>query len=155
MAEPLPICHLNGEWPALREARISPLDRSFLFGDGVYEVVPVFEGRPFRFAEHFDRLSRSLAALHIRDPHSRDAWRALVHELMQRNGGGADLIFAFGAAFDRHEKFFELQGPHQPALRALRRDVAAQRAPGPAEVGAVLPHRPCGGRAEREQEQPG
>ena len=109
MAEPLPICHLNGEWPALREARISPLDRSFLFGDGVYEVVPVFEGRPFRFAEHFDRLSRSLAALRIRDPHTRDDWRALVRELMQRNGGGDMYVYvqvSRGAEYGRNHAPF-------------------------------------------------
>lgn len=88
MAEPLPICHLDGEWTPLREARISPLDRGFLFGDGVYEVVPVFQGRPFRFSEHFDRLTRSATALRISDPHSREEWRELVRELMARNGGG-------------------------------------------------------------------
>jgi D-alanine transaminase len=93
MASPLPICHLNGEFLPLAEARISPLDRSFLFGDGVYEVVPVLEGRPFRFAEHFDRLARSLAAVRMRDPHTRDAWRALVRELMARNGGGRMYVY--------------------------------------------------------------
>lgn len=88
MGEPLPICHLDGAWMPLAEARVSPLDRGFLFGDGVYEVVPVFQGRPFRFVEHFDRLARSATALRIPDPHSRDEWRALVRELMARNGGG-------------------------------------------------------------------
>ena len=93
MPSPLPICHLNGEFLPLAEARISPLDRSFLFGDGVYEVVPVFEGRPFRFTEHFDRLARSLAAVRMRDPHDRDGWRALVRELMARNGGGRMYVY--------------------------------------------------------------
>lgn len=93
MAEPLPVCHLNGEWPLLREARISPLDRSFLFGDGAYEVVPVFRGRPFRFAEHFDRLARSLREIRCRDPHSREQWRALIAELMRRNGGGDMYVY--------------------------------------------------------------
>lgn len=93
MAEPLPVCHLNGEWPLLHEARISPLDRGFLFGDGAYEVIPVFAGRPFCFTEHFDRLSRSLAAIRLRDPHTRDAWRELLRELMQRNGGGDMYVY--------------------------------------------------------------
>jgi len=88
MAAPLPICYLNGEWLPLAEAKISPLDRSFLFGDGVYEVVPVFAGRPFRFDEHFDRLGRSCAALSLRDPHDRDVWRAILRGLLDRNGGG-------------------------------------------------------------------
>jgi D-alanine transaminase len=105
MAEPLPICHLDGDWLPLREARISPLDRSFLFGDGVYEVVPVFAGRPFRFTEHFDRLTRSAAAIRLRDPHTRDEWRALVRELMARNGGGELYVYvqvSRGAEFGRN-----------------------------------------------------
>lgn len=105
MAEPLPICHLDGAWIPLREARISPLDRGFLFGDGVYEVVPVFQGRPFRFKEHFDRLTRSATALGIPDPHSRDAWRDLVRELMARNGGGDLYVYVQltrGAEFGRN-----------------------------------------------------
>ncbi len=58
MAAPLPWCLLNGERMALADARISPLDRSFLFGDGVYEVIPVYDGRLFRPRTHFERLAR-------------------------------------------------------------------------------------------------
>ncbi len=47
MPDPLPQCYLNGEYVALRDARISPLDRGFLFGDSVYEVLPIFGGRMF------------------------------------------------------------------------------------------------------------
>lgn len=93
MAAPLPTCHLNGEYLPLSEARISPLDRSFLFGDGVYEVVPVFDGRPFRFEEHFDRLTRSLAAVRMRDPHTREGWRSVVSGLIARNGGGDVYVY--------------------------------------------------------------
>ena len=57
MGEPLPICHLNGEFLPLRDARISPLDRGFLYSDGCYEVTPVYGGRPFRFQQHHDRLA--------------------------------------------------------------------------------------------------
>jgi len=55
---PLPVCYLNGEYLPLAEARVSPLDRAFLFGDAVYEVVPVYASRPFRLREHLDRLAR-------------------------------------------------------------------------------------------------
>jgi D-alanine transaminase len=105
MAEPLPICHLNGEWLPLREARISPLDRGFLYADGVYEVMPVFAGRPFRFAEHFDRLARSLRELRMRDPHSRAQWRDLVARLVERNGGGDQYVYlqvSRGAEYGRN-----------------------------------------------------
>ncbi|RYG79810.1 D-amino acid aminotransferase, partial [bacterium] len=105
MPGPLPICHLDGERIPVREARISPFDRSFLFGDGVYEVMPVYDGRPFRFDAHFDRLSRSLAALAIPDPHSREAWRTLVDGLVAANGGGDQYVYlqvSRGAEFGRN-----------------------------------------------------
>jgi D-alanine transaminase len=105
MAEPLPVCHLDGALLPLREARISPLDRGFLFADGVYEVMPVFAGRPFRFGPHFDRLARSLRELRLRDPHDRDGWRALVAELVERNGGGDLYVYlqvTRGAEFGRN-----------------------------------------------------
>jgi D-alanine transaminase len=105
MAEPLPTCHLDGEWPALREARISPLDRGFLYADGVYEVLPGFGGRPFRFAEHFDRLDASLEAIHMRRPHDRAGWRELLRELITRNGGGDMYVYvqvSRGAEYGRN-----------------------------------------------------
>ena len=113
MAEPLPVCYLNGEFVALRDARISPLDRGFLFADGVYEVMPVFAGRPFRFGPHFDRLARSLAEIRLRDPHDRAAWRALVASLIERNGGGDQYVYlqvTRGAEYGRnHAPLPELQ----------------------------------------------
>jgi D-alanine transaminase len=92
VGEPLPTCYLNGDYLPLREARISPLDRGFLYSDGCYEVTPVYGGRPFRFAQHHDRLTRSLREIRMDDPLARDAWRALYRELIARNG-----IFASNA----------------------------------------------------------
>lgn len=86
MADPLPICYLNGAYGPLREARISPLDRGFLFADGVYEVLPVFGGRMFRFREHFDRLARSLSEIRLRSPHTHEQWLSILEELVRRNG---------------------------------------------------------------------
>ncbi|HEV8018664.1 MAG TPA: D-amino acid aminotransferase [Steroidobacteraceae bacterium] len=93
MAEPLPVCYLNGAYLPLAEARISPLDRGFLFADGVYEVMPVYGGRPFRFAAHTERLARSLAAISMEDPHSRDQWRTILASLIERNGGGDQYVY--------------------------------------------------------------
>src|SRR5579863_9896114 len=78
MSEPLPVCHLNGALLPLREARISPLDRSFLFGDGIYEVIAARGGRPKRLAANLARLSRSLAAVRIPNPHDPEHWAALI-----------------------------------------------------------------------------
>jgi D-alanine transaminase len=88
MPEPLAICYLNGEYQPLEEARISPLDRGFLFGDGVYEVLPVFAGRMFRFQEHFERLSRSLSEIRLPAPHTHAQWLAILDQLIQHNGAG-------------------------------------------------------------------
>jgi D-alanine transaminase len=75
-------CWLNGEMSTLRDAKVSVLDRGFIFGDGVYEVVPAYEGRPFRFQEHMARLDRSLREMRIANPMDRNAWRQLVDRLI-------------------------------------------------------------------------
>jgi len=104
MADPLPLSYLNGSYLPLAEARISPLDRGFLYADGVYEVMPVYGGRPFRFAAHSDRLARSLAAISMEDPHTPDEWRQLLGTLIERNGGGDQYVYwqvTRGAQFGR------------------------------------------------------
>lgn len=88
---PLPICYLNGTYLPLAAARVSPLDRAFLFADAVYEVLPVYAGRPFRLREHFDRLARSLGEIRLPPPLTHAQWAELCLELARRNGGG-DLV---------------------------------------------------------------
>ena len=85
MAAPLPICYLNGDYLPLAEARVSPLDRAFLFGDAVYEVLPIYASRPFRLREHLDRLNRSLAGIRMPAPLSHADWAQLSQELIARN----------------------------------------------------------------------
>jgi D-alanine transaminase len=75
-------CYLNGEMSTLRDAKISVLDRGFIFGDGIYEVVPAYAGRPFRFEEHMARMDRSRGGLRIKNPMDRAAWRQLVERLI-------------------------------------------------------------------------
>ncbi|MEQ8232853.1 MAG: aminotransferase class IV [Gammaproteobacteria bacterium] len=87
------ICYLNGTWLELAEARVSVLDRGFIFGDGVYEVIPAPAGRPFGLAEHLERLARSLHATSIAAPMSAAAWAELILELIRRNGGGDVAIY--------------------------------------------------------------
>jgi D-alanine transaminase len=80
-------CYLNGEWMPLAEARIPVLDRGFIFGDGVYEVIPVdtVDGvrAPFQAEEHIARLGRSLAAVRIDNPLTRARWLALTQRLIE------------------------------------------------------------------------
>lgn len=75
-------CYLNGELTNLRDAKVSVMDRGFILGDGVYEVVPVYAGRPFRFEHHMKRLGRSLAELRIENPMDAQGWRALVDRMI-------------------------------------------------------------------------
>jgi D-alanine transaminase len=76
--------YLNGKFMPIEEARVPVLDRGFIFGDGVYELVPVYSRVPFRLDEHLARLERSLAAARIRNPHSRAEWREIVLALVAR-----------------------------------------------------------------------
>ena len=82
-------CFLNGRWQPLANAQVSVLDRGFIFGDGVYEVIPIdtLDGlrAPFRAADHFARLGRSLAAIGMDNPYSAEEWLALLDELVERH----------------------------------------------------------------------
>lgn len=75
-------CYLNGEFTTLPNAKVSVMDRGFVFGDGVYEVVPAYAGRPFRFDEHMARLDRSLGELRVPNPMGKGQWRELVARLI-------------------------------------------------------------------------
>ncbi len=77
--------YLNGEWMPIAEAKIPVLDRGFIFGDGVYEVIPSYSGHPFRLREHLARLRSSLDAVRIVPPHSSERWAELVREIVARN----------------------------------------------------------------------
>jgi len=85
--------YLNGEYVRLQDAKISVLDRGFIFGDGIYEVVPVYEGRPFRMSEHLARLERSLAKVRIASPFDRAGWEALVLGLLERSATPSCLVY--------------------------------------------------------------
>ena len=96
-ALPDTLCYLNGEYTALADAKVSVLDRGFLFGDGIYEVVPVYGGRLFRFSEHMARLSRSLAKVRIPNPFDDAQWlercRHLSAALVDKTGAADQLIY--------------------------------------------------------------
>jgi D-alanine transaminase len=74
--------YLNGEFLPLGEARVSVLDRGFLFGDGVYEVIPVYQGRLFRLEEHLERLERSLQGIRLANPLSGAEWNGMLQQLV-------------------------------------------------------------------------
>ena len=88
-----PTVFLNGQWQPLSEAKVSVLDRGFIFGDGIYEVVPAYSKRPFRIESHLNRLMRSLTAIRIRSPYDKEQWAALFHEVVIRNAGDDQFVY--------------------------------------------------------------
>lgn len=93
MAGPLPVGLLDGAMAPLATLRISPLDRGFLYADAVYEVIPVYDGRPFLLFEHLARLDRSLRELSIPQPHTPQQWLTLLVDLIAANGGGNMYVY--------------------------------------------------------------
>jgi D-alanine transaminase len=82
------IVYLNGEYIRLGDAKISVLDRGFIFGDGIYEVVPAYNGKPFRMQQHLARLQRSLKAIGLETGKSTADWEALILDMYKRSGLG-------------------------------------------------------------------
>ena len=78
------IVYLNGKFLPLGEAQVSVLDRGFIYGDGVYELVPVYGREPFRLPHHLARLQRSLDGIGLANPHTNAQWEALIRELVAR-----------------------------------------------------------------------
>lgn len=111
------IAWLNGRFLPLAEARVSVLDRGFTFGDGVYEIVPVYSRRPFRLDAHLHRLQRSLDGIRLANPQRADRWHALLGELVARQD------FADQSVYIQVTR--GVPGPGQPPRdHAFPRDVA-------------------------------
>ncbi len=91
------LCYLNGAYKPLSQAQVSVLDRGFLFGDGIYDVAPVYGCKLFRFDEHMARLNRSLAKIRIDNPHTSEQWlercRKLVAALAETEGADDQVIY--------------------------------------------------------------
>jgi len=123
------IAWLDGRFLPLAAARISPLDRGFLFGDAVYEGIPVYDGRVYRLEEHLERLERSLREIRIGEALPRADWRRLFGGLVARNGGGNLLIYV------QVTRGVEPERMHVPApgLRPTVFAMASRLAPLPAD----------------------
>ena len=106
--------YLNGEFRPLSETQVSVMDRGFLFGDGVYEVIPVYGGRLFRLAHHLKRLRNSLDGVRIANPLSTEAWETMLTELVDRNEGRDQAVYlqvTRGVAAGRDHAFPENSSP--------------------------------------------
>jgi D-alanine transaminase len=87
------LCHLNGQMLPLCDAKISVLDRGFIFGDGIYEVVPVYGRRLFRFEQHMQRLERGLSKIRVANPHDRAGWLRVVRDLVAAQPAEDQLVY--------------------------------------------------------------
>lgn len=142
---PLPesLCHLNGAYVRLCDAQVSVLDRGFIFGDGVYEVLPAYGGRIFRFEQHMARLDRSLGALRIVNPHAHVEWlaiaRRLIDALVASSGAPNQLVYiqvTRGVAARDHVMLAGLKPTVFMMAGEMKQATAAQRAQGAACVSA-------------------
>ena len=110
-ARPATPCYLNGDFSTLQDAKISVLDRGFIFGDGIYEVVPAYGGKLFRFEQHMARLERNLAELRIANPLTQDEWHALALKLI------ADYAHSTGSKPKNDNQLIYIQITRGVALR--------------------------------------
>lgn len=104
----MPVVYLNGRFIAAEEAKVSVLDRGYLFGDGVYEVIPVYRGQPFLLEGHLARLQRSLDGIALANPLDNVSWASLINDLVEQNGAGDQLVYlqiTRGAAAQRDHIF--------------------------------------------------
>ncbi|WMJ07271.1 D-amino acid aminotransferase [Nitrosomonas sp. sh817] len=85
--------YLNGKFVPLEEAYIPVLDRGFIFGDGVYEVIPAYSRKPFRLEEHLNRLQHSLDGIRLKNPFSNAEWKNLLEQLIAKNNGEDQYIY--------------------------------------------------------------
>jgi D-alanine transaminase len=88
-----PLVYLNGVLTPLSEAKIPVLDRGFIFGDGIYEVIPIFGRKMFRAEQHLTRLFRSLAAIRITNPHTREQWMALIDQVVKAHPAEDQMVY--------------------------------------------------------------
>ncbi|MFZ6725191.1 D-amino acid aminotransferase [Undibacterium sp. MH2W] len=88
-----PLVYLNGSLTPLSEAKIPVLDRGFIFGDGIYEVIPVYQRKMFRSDQHLARLFRSLTAIGITNPHSKEEWLSLIDQVMTAHEADDQMVY--------------------------------------------------------------
>ncbi|WP_373976405.1 D-amino acid aminotransferase [Chitinibacter sp. SCUT-21] len=108
MSIPALTAYLNGQFAPLNELNISVMDRGFLFGDGVYEMIPVYSRCIFRLDEHLARLARSLAAVQIHNPYDIVQWRAIVQQLVAKQDFADQSVYlqvTRGVAYPRNHAF--------------------------------------------------
>ena len=112
------MAYLNGELMPLTEARISPMDRGFLFGDGVYEVIPSYDGKPVAMQYHLERLHHSLECIQLSCGHSDESLIEMVHTLIGTNGSGNLGIYLHISRGPEEKRQHAFSEPSSPTIFA-------------------------------------
>ena len=123
--------YYNGQYLPEDQPCISPLDRGFIFGDGVYEVIPAYNGHLFRIHEHLERLGNNLKHVGIDPPLTGESWQSVLNELIERNGGGDQSVYLqvtrgiakrdHGFPRDTKPSVFVMTSPLQPVSDDIRK----------------------------------
>ena len=133
------LCYLDGRYGPLSEARVSVLDRGFIFGDGIYDVSPVYGRKLFRFDEHMQRLERCLAKVRIPNPHSRAEWLERCRKLIAAHPSEDQVVYiqvTRGVAARDHVMPEDLEPTVFMMTNAMKPPTAEQRHHGVACVSA-------------------
>ncbi len=128
--------YLNGQFLPVAEAKVSVLDRGFIFGDGIYEVIPVYGGRLFRLAQHLERLDHSLEGIRLANPLNHHQWREVLEELVERNDDGDQSLYlqiTRGVAMREHG----FPDNAEPTVFAMSSPIAPQIGEEPNGINAV------------------
>lgn len=126
--------YLNGNYVPLENACVSVMDRGFLFGDGVYEVIPAYGGHPFRLTEHLNRLENSLKAIHMLPPLSHDEWRSILDRLLAQLPGQDQQIYLQVTRGAYEKRLHAIPHKVNPTVLAIT-SALAERNPGIATDG--------------------
>lgn len=123
------IVFLNGDFMPVDEAKISPLDRGFLFGDGIYEVIPSYAGKMVGFLGHINRLNNGLKAIGIEFYWSDSQWRELCHNLSEKNGAGALGLYIHISRGADTKRFHGFPQNVPPTIFAMTFEIPTPREP--------------------------
>ena len=129
------IVFLNGDYMPIDQAKISPLDRGFLFGDGIYEVIPSYSGKMVAFQGHINRMNDGLNAIGIKLNWSDSQWLDLCHNLSEKNGGGSLGLYLHVTRGADTKRFHAFQDNLTPTVFAMAFEIPEPKVPDLATVG--------------------
>jgi D-alanine transaminase len=127
--------YLNGDYMPIEEAKISPLDRGFLFGDGIYEVIPSYFGKMVGFQGHIDRMNKGLKAIGIELNWTDAQWQSLCESLSEKNGAGPLGIYLHVSRGADTKRFHAFPENIEPTVFAMTFEIAVPKTPDLATVG--------------------